>query len=117
MDRGQIGYLCDRLLTAADPDEVLVIRAALKPHAPAIVPRLWNVLEDAQKLPGERLRAACALAAYAADDARWQGVSHPVAARLVAEQGLSIARWVDAPAPDTTLSPAASRRYPGRGRP
>ena len=95
VDRGQVDYLRDRLLTAG-PQEVLVIREALQPHAAEVSPRLWKVLEDGKSLPGERLRAACALAAYAPDDARWQEVSRDVAARLVAENGLAIARWAEA---------------------
>ena len=92
---GQLGYLRDRLLTAG-PQEVLVIRQALRPHASEASPRLWDVLEDRKRLPGERLRAACALAVYARDDPRWQGVSRDVAERLVAEPGLVIARWAEA---------------------
>ena len=95
VDPGQLGYLLDRLLTASPP-EVVVIRAALRPHAAATVPSLWKVLEDRTRRPGERLRAASALAVSAPDDTRWQGVSRDVAARLVAEDGLVILRWAEA---------------------
>jgi eukaryotic-like serine/threonine-protein kinase len=92
VDPGQLGYLCDRLLDAGPP-ELLVIRDALRPQASEVSPRLWGVLEDLRRLPGERLRAACALAGYAADDPRWQKVSRDVAARLAAENGLGFAGW------------------------
>jgi serine/threonine protein kinase/formylglycine-generating enzyme required for sulfatase activity len=95
VDRGQLGYLSDRLLDA-DPLELLVIRAALEPHAALVTPRLWQVVEDMRRLPGERLRAACALAGYAAGDPRWKQVSRDVAARLVAENGLVLAGWARA---------------------
>jgi serine/threonine protein kinase/formylglycine-generating enzyme required for sulfatase activity len=91
-DPGQVGYLCDRVL-GAGPQEVLVIREALRPHAAEAGARLWEVLEDRNRAPGERLRAACALAVLAPDDGRWQGVSRDVAARLVAEDVLVIAHW------------------------
>jgi eukaryotic-like serine/threonine-protein kinase len=95
VDRGQVGYLLDRLLSAL-PQEVVVICEALQSYASEVSPWLWEVVADAKRLPGERLRAACALATYAADDPRWQGVSRDVAARLAAENGLVIARWADA---------------------
>jgi eukaryotic-like serine/threonine-protein kinase len=95
VDRGQLGYLCDRLLDAG-PHELLVIRAALEPHATEVRPRLWHVLEDMRRLPGQRLRAACALAGYAALDPRWEQASRDVAARLVAENGLVLADWAKA---------------------
>ena len=56
-DRGQIGYLCDRLLDAG-PRDLVVIRIVPEPHAAEASPRLWQVLEDMKRLPGERLRAA-----------------------------------------------------------
>jgi eukaryotic-like serine/threonine-protein kinase len=95
VDGTQVKYLRDRLLGAL-PQEVIVIREALAPHAAMVSPALWNVLEDGKSLPGERLRAACALAAYAAEDARWQVVGRDVATRLAAENGLVIARWAEA---------------------
>jgi eukaryotic-like serine/threonine-protein kinase len=95
VDHGHKGYLLDRLLTAS-PQEVLVIREALRPHAREVAASLWKVLEEGERLPAERLRAACALAAYAPDDTRWRVVGPDVAARLAAENGLVIARWAEA---------------------
>ncbi|HKI32519.1 MAG TPA: SUMF1/EgtB/PvdO family nonheme iron enzyme [Gemmataceae bacterium] len=94
-DGGQVDYLYGRLL-AAEPQEVIVLREMLRPHAGALGERLWAVLEDAKGDPGQRLRAACALAAYAPDDGRWEKVSGDVAARLVAENALVIASWAGA---------------------
>src|SRR5262249_36404360 len=56
----------------------------------------WEVLAESKNQPGERLRAACALAVYNPEDSRWQKVSRDVAARLVAEDGLVLARWAEA---------------------
>ncbi|HKI31191.1 MAG TPA: SUMF1/EgtB/PvdO family nonheme iron enzyme, partial [Gemmataceae bacterium] len=94
-DGGQVDYLYDRLL-AAEPQEVIVLREELRPHAETLGERLWAVLEDAKGDPGQRLRAACALAAYAPDDGRWEKVSGDVAARLVAENALVIGPWAGA---------------------
>ena len=85
VDPRQVGYLRDRLLSAS-PQEVVVIREALQSDASEVSPWLWEVVADAKRLPGERLRAACALATYATDDTRWQGVSRDVAERLAAEE-------------------------------
>ncbi len=95
VERRQIDYLCDRL-KAGSPSEVLVIRSALRPFAADVAARLWTVLENKKAAAGERLRAACALAAYAPADDRWRVVSRDVAARLVTENILEVARWADA---------------------
>jgi serine/threonine protein kinase/formylglycine-generating enzyme required for sulfatase activity len=95
VDDGQMEYLYGRLLIA-DPQEVVVIRDALRPHADAVTERLWEVLEGRRSHPDDRLRAACALAGYAADDSRWEKVGGDVAARLVAENAFVIGRWAEA---------------------
>ena len=114
VDRGQVSYLRDRLLSAL-PQELIVIREAVQPHAAKVGPWLWEVALDAKRLPGERLRAACALATYAPDDARWQSVSRDVAARLVAENGLVIALG-GGPATRAPAPAAAPGRASDRGR-
>src|SRR5262249_10365123 len=74
VDPGQVEYLYGRLLQA-DPQEVAVLRDALRPHKEALIERLWAVLQDRENDPDQRFRAACALAAYAPDDPRWEQVS------------------------------------------
>jgi serine/threonine protein kinase/formylglycine-generating enzyme required for sulfatase activity len=98
VDPGQVDYLCGRLLTGG-PEEVLVLREALRPHVGQVEGRLWAVLEDQTKAPAERLRAAAALAALAADDGRWEKVQGDVAKALVTQNGLAIGRWAEALAP------------------
>jgi formylglycine-generating enzyme required for sulfatase activity len=93
VDSGQVEYLYERLL-AGTPQEVRAIRAGLRPHAEKVGERLWEVLEDRQRLPGERLRAACALAAFA-EEGPWEGVRDDVAAALVAQDALVMGRWAD----------------------
>jgi formylglycine-generating enzyme required for sulfatase activity len=95
VDAGQVEYLYERLL-AAEPHAVIVLREALRSHAGTLRERLWAVLEDAKSDPSKRLRAACALAAYAEADGRWAKVSRDVTARLVAENALVLGRWAEA---------------------
>jgi formylglycine-generating enzyme required for sulfatase activity len=94
-DPGQVGYLYERLLKG-EPHEVLVIRQALSSHGDELTDRLWEVLEDPKGDQGRRLRAACALAAFAPDDARWDRVNGDVAASLAAQNPFEIARWTEA---------------------
>jgi eukaryotic-like serine/threonine-protein kinase len=95
VDEAQVAYLSQRLLRAS-PAELLAIRTTLQPYQQALQEGLWAVLQERTKAPGERLRAACALAAYAEEDGRWEGVSGDVAATLAAEHALAIGRWADA---------------------
>src|SRR5262249_29013802 len=108
VDAGQVEYLHRRLL-AAEPHEVIVLREALRPHADTVGQQLWEVLEDAKVDPGQRLRAASALAAYSPDDSRWEKVSGDVAARLVAENALVIGPWARG------LKPGGRHRLPPLG--
>jgi formylglycine-generating enzyme required for sulfatase activity len=94
-DPTQVEYLHGRLL-AADPDEVVAIVDLLGPYRDQLAGSLWAVLEDRAADPGRRLRAACALAAYAPDDGRWEKVSGDVAGRLVAEHALVVGKWAEA---------------------
>jgi formylglycine-generating enzyme required for sulfatase activity len=91
----QIDYLVGRLLTGG-PEEVLILRKALRPHREKLSERLWTALNDPKIDPGVRLRAAAALALYTPEDGRWGAVSGHVAARLVAEDALSLGRWAEA---------------------
>jgi serine/threonine protein kinase/formylglycine-generating enzyme required for sulfatase activity len=115
-DDGQVNYLVGRLL-AGSPAEVVAIRDSLEPHADAVCPPLWEVLEDRQAGPGRRLRAACGLAVYSPGDGRWDAVSGDVAARLVTENGFVLKEWARALRPVArSLLPALARLVAdGRG--
>jgi formylglycine-generating enzyme required for sulfatase activity len=93
VDAGQVEYLLGQRLLAAGPAEVQAIREGLRPYREQVSGRLWEVLENRQGLPGERLRAACVLAAYAEGDGRWEGVRADVVAALVAQDALVMGRW------------------------
>jgi formylglycine-generating enzyme required for sulfatase activity len=92
-DLGQAEPLVDAL-PQAEPEELLVVRDALRGHADK-VSRLWPVLLE-DKEGSRRLRAACALAAFAPDDPRWKQAAPAVVSRLLAENQLLVGRWAAA---------------------
>jgi formylglycine-generating enzyme required for sulfatase activity len=99
-DRGRVDSLYRRLLHAK-VHEVAALRQSLAPYRRDLTGRLWSVLTNRNHDLDERLRAACALAAYTPDDARWKPVRRDVAAKLVTENPLVIPQWVE------TLRPVA----------
>lgn len=95
VDRGQEDKLFARLLSAR-PQDVLVIRDALRPIKPASVQRLWALAEQPEAgNESQRLRAACALAAYDPRNQRWEKVGRPVVEQLVTENALHLVYWRD----------------------
>jgi serine/threonine protein kinase len=94
-------------LRTAEPQPLLAIREVLAPHASEVAAELWPVVEDRHIEAGERLRAACVLAAYAPDDERWQKVSGDVAEALVGANALVIGQWAEA------LKPVGRHLLPG----
>ncbi len=94
VDSGQVKYLQRRLLHG-DPEEVLVIRQALFEHRQNLSAGLWELLENPATDADQRLRAACALAAFAPDDPRWGLVCDDVAGKLAAQRPFEIARWTE----------------------
>src|SRR5262249_9188555 len=56
---------------------------------------LWELLENPANDPDQRFRAACALAAFAPDDPRWDKVRDDVVAKLAAQEPFEIARWTE----------------------
>jgi serine/threonine protein kinase/formylglycine-generating enzyme required for sulfatase activity len=82
VDESQVEYLYGRLLKAA-PRELPVIRDALRPKQGELKDRLWEVLDNTLGDPGQRLRAACALADYdglgGGQGRHWQNLSQPLA--------------------------------------
>jgi serine/threonine protein kinase/formylglycine-generating enzyme required for sulfatase activity len=95
VDPGQVEYLYGRLLQA-QPQEAIVIREALLDHKHDLTERLWTLLENPKNDQDQRLRAACALAAFAPDDPRWEKAGGDVAATLVVQKPFVIAQWTDA---------------------
>lgn len=87
--------LTDDLLVA-NPEAFATVRGQLAPHQERIAGRLWEVVLDPTGQAGRRLRAACALAAYASGDDRWNQLAERVTAALVAENPVHMGYWKDA---------------------
>ncbi len=94
VDTEQVQYLQGRLLHG-DPEEVLVIRQALLEHRQNLTAGLWELLENPAHDPDQRFRAACALAAFAPDDPRWDMARDDVAGKLAAQEPFEVARWTE----------------------
>jgi formylglycine-generating enzyme required for sulfatase activity len=96
VDAGLRDGLCEQLLDAA-PQDVVVLRDRLAPHAAALRQRLWEAAErPPQGQAGSRLRAASALAVYDPDAPGWDRVREAVAADLVAVPALHLVAWLEA---------------------
>ena len=69
----------------------------MRPYQEQLVADQWRILEvDAEDvLVGQKLRAACLLAAYAPDDARWESCVDQVSVALLEEDPSGIQAWID----------------------
>jgi serine/threonine protein kinase/formylglycine-generating enzyme required for sulfatase activity len=112
VDSSQADYLTHRLLDAK-PHEVRIILAALEPHKTDLVKhdlvkQLWDVVKQPEiGQEGQRLRAACAVAAYDPERQRWAEVSKLVTADLVGAPPEFLPTCVDLlrPVKDELLGP------------
>jgi formylglycine-generating enzyme required for sulfatase activity len=84
------------MLRADDPAEVLLARDALRPHADALRPRLWEKVEDTRTPPEERFRALVALAALDPEDERWTKHAPEAVNGMLEANPLYQATWVKA---------------------
>ena len=84
VDASQAEYLYDRLLNS-DPIELPVIWKLMREYHPALVDRLWKVLNDPKIDSDQRFRAACALANVeeGVETQQWDVVASLVADRLL----------------------------------
>jgi formylglycine-generating enzyme required for sulfatase activity len=88
-----VEHLQSQLLTG-NPEQVLVIRKALRDHRPnSTYEFFWALLENLEVPLNQRFRAACCLAAFDPDDPRWDAVRDDVADMLVAQKPFEIASW------------------------
>jgi hypothetical protein len=109
VDETQVPYLFDRLL-ATDPEDLLVIRGALRQQHKRLLEPLWRVLLDAKADSRRRLNAASALADYDPADGRWDEAAAFIAGQLVSEDPLALRRWLTAlrPVRERLLAPLAA---------
>jgi formylglycine-generating enzyme required for sulfatase activity/tRNA A-37 threonylcarbamoyl transferase component Bud32 len=108
-DPAQVPLLRDRLLVAP-PDELLVVRNALAPHADQLKTQYWTTALDPQTEDGKRFRAACVLAGFDPQGSQWDEVRDDVVNTLVGENPLLAARWIEAlrPVKDHLVAPLVS---------
>jgi tRNA A-37 threonylcarbamoyl transferase component Bud32 len=93
-DPGLADFLGERILTAK-PKELKVIRSGLAGREAALVPRLWDVAANTEAVPGQRLRAACALAAFDPASERWSSARRHVVQILVQEDPQLVSDWTE----------------------
>jgi sarcosine oxidase gamma subunit len=91
-------------LPTCQPEELLTIRDALKPHAAAVTPGLWAVLTDAKADAGKRVRAACALAGLTSDDPQWKSIAPAVSDMVVRATPGEFVVWSQALEPGSVVS-------------
>jgi formylglycine-generating enzyme required for sulfatase activity len=101
IDPVEVKYLYGRLLSA-EPPQVAVVRDSLFDYRDALVDgkslttRLWEIVENPEKShESQRLRAACALAAYDPEDAHWEKASGQVVEQMVAVNPLMLSFWIN----------------------
>jgi formylglycine-generating enzyme required for sulfatase activity len=110
-DSSQSEPLMQHLLDGP-PDEVQMVRHFLLPHHHLVAEQAWDVLDDSQYPPARRLRAACALAGWNAQDARWTDHAEQVVGWLLSESPLRLAIWTTLLRPvDTHLLESLERAY------
>jgi formylglycine-generating enzyme required for sulfatase activity len=97
VDPGQVEALRDQLLRPQTPvSAVLVIRQALLSHGDRLTTGLWQRVEAPRADGGERLRAACALAAMDPENPRWAQAGPVLVEHLLAENRVFLSHWMEA---------------------
>jgi serine/threonine protein kinase/formylglycine-generating enzyme required for sulfatase activity len=113
----QVEYLYQRLLRAR-PDEILVLREALKDYSSPLIPQLWSVVKETRPDDERLLPASSSLALYDPANPEWTGVAPKVSQAIVAVDPAFIATWIDAFHPvREALSPALSSVFRDKKRP
>jgi formylglycine-generating enzyme required for sulfatase activity len=101
------GELVKWMLEVADPAELIVVRAALQPHAARLRSDLWRQLQAAKVQPDRRLRLLAALAAFDPLGAGWKTVDEKALQPWLADNPLYLGGWTTAfrPAREHLLGP------------
>jgi serine/threonine protein kinase len=95
------------MLEVPDPEELLLVRAALRPHAEELRGGLWQRLEDPETAPEQRLRILAALALFDPKGPGWATAGESVLETWLSADPLSLGVWTEAlrPARDRLLGP------------
>ncbi|MCE9561395.1 MAG: SUMF1/EgtB/PvdO family nonheme iron enzyme [Planctomycetes bacterium] len=94
------------------PNELLTIRELLTPRYESVSLGLWTLLYDETAGSAKRVRAACALAGWCAEDQRWAKVAPRLSAAVVHAAPNEFVVWAEALNPVRKhLVPALMIRY------
>jgi serine/threonine protein kinase len=100
-----IDYLLGEL-ESLDASTLGVACAVLQSRQVDVGPRLWKILHNQQEVSGHRLRAACLLAKWDANNGAWDGVASDVALELLSTNSAEMEGWTQ------LLRPVAGRLKP-----
>jgi formylglycine-generating enzyme required for sulfatase activity len=93
VDPSRVDFIFGRMLKA-DPDEIQVLRDALKSHQSRLAPKLWSVLASVEQGDARLLPAAGALALYDAQSSQWAESGGKVARALVTLNPVHLGPWL-----------------------
>jgi serine/threonine protein kinase/formylglycine-generating enzyme required for sulfatase activity len=96
------------MLETDDPDELLLLRNALRPYRAELVPALWQKVNAVKTSPQERFRALVVLVGFDQSvDERWGKWGDAVIERLLLTDPLHFGSWMSAlrPAREALLAP------------
>ncbi len=111
VDDSQLEELREQLLVVS-PNQFEVVRQRLSPYQDRIVAPLWDIANDEQQTAQRRFQAACALALYTPEDARWEQIGSFVANFLVNVKPSDLPPWGNALRPvGAKLLPSLSEIY------
>lgn len=97
MGESPADYLFSEMLrTTTDPEEMCLIRSALKPQAAGLRAACWKAVRDANSDADRRFRALVALAVLDPESGNWGIVSDVIVNRFLASNALQLKTWVDA---------------------
>jgi formylglycine-generating enzyme required for sulfatase activity/serine/threonine protein kinase len=82
--------------TAADPQEVLLVRDALLPFAAEVRPLLWEQVKEPSTPPGERFRLLVILASLDPDGTDWPAQAAATVEQFLAANPLHLGSWKSA---------------------
>ena len=88
----QVEFLLQELL-AARPDDVSVIVSFLEPYKEQLKKQLWDTIQGGSN--SQRMRAAAALAQYAAGDEQWEQECEDVVTALVSVPPSESDEWIE----------------------
>jgi formylglycine-generating enzyme required for sulfatase activity/tRNA A-37 threonylcarbamoyl transferase component Bud32 len=89
------GRLYSWMLQASDPQEMLLLRNALRSQQTHFRENLWEKAGEPTAAPEERFRALVALAAFDPDNPRWRQRGEAVLEQLLTANPLHLSTWAE----------------------